>query len=251
MKVSTHTHHTDSISAPATARWKGATALRPAFKASLPIMAGYGFLGMTYGIYMHELGFSFVYPLLLALTVYAGSVEFLLGNMLLGSFSPMQTFVMVLMVNARHLFYGLSMLDRYKGLGWKKWFLIFGMSDETFALNSSTPIPHGTDRGWFLLLTTWLDETYWVLGATLGGLAGTLIGFSMRGMEFVLTAMFTAIFTDNWLRERSHVSSVAGLIITGLCLVMFGADRFIIPSMAAILIFLTLMRHRLDNQYGA
>ena len=158
---------------------------------------------------------------------------------------------MVLMVNARHLFYGLSMLDRYKGLGWKKWFLIFGMSDETFALNSSTPIPHGADRGWFLLLTTWLDETYWVLGATLGGLAGTLIGFSMRGMEFVLTAMFTAIFTDNWLRERSHVSSVAGLIITGLCLVMFGADRFIIPSMAAILIFLTLMRHRLDNQYGA
>ncbi len=90
-----------------------------------------------------------------------------------------------------------------------------------------------------------------MLGATLGGLAGTLIGFSMRGMEFVLTAMFTVIFTDNWLRERSHVSSVAGLIITGLCLVMFGADRFIIPSMAAILIFLTLMRHRLDKQHGA
>lgn len=102
------------------------TALKHAFQASIPIMAGYGFLGLTYGIYMHELGFSFLYPMLLAITVFAGSAEFLLGNMLLGSFHPLQTFLMVLMVNARHLFYGLSMLDRYKGLGWKKFFLIFG-----------------------------------------------------------------------------------------------------------------------------
>ena len=224
-------------------------ALFATFKASLPIMAGYGFLGLTYGIYMHELGFSFVYPLLLAITVYAGSAEFLVGNMLLGSFSPLQTFFMVLMVNARHLFYGLSMLDRYKGLGWKKFFLIFGMSDETFALNSSTTVPKGVDRGWFLLFTTWLDETYWVVGATVGGLVGPLLKFDLRGLEFVLTAMFTAIFVDNWLRERTHVSSVAGLVITGMCLVMFGADRFIIPSMAVILVFLTLMRRRLEGKF--
>lgn len=221
---------------------------KSAFKVSLPIMAGYGFLGLTYGIYMHELGFSFVYPLLLAITVYAGSAEFLVGNMLLGSFSPLQTFFMVLMVNARHLFYGLSMLDRYKGLGWKKFFLIFGMSDETFALNSSTTVPKGVDRGWFLLFTTWLDETYWVVGATLGGLVGPFLKFDLRGLEFVLTAMFTAIFVDNWLKERTHVSSVAGLVITGMCLVMFGADRFIIPSMAVILVFLSLMRHKLEEK---
>lgn len=221
---------------------------KSAFKVSLPIMAGYGFLGLTYGIYMHELGFSFIYPLLLAITVYAGSAEFLVGNMLLGSFSPLQTFFMVLMVNARHLFYGLSMLDRYKGLGWKKFFLIFGMSDETFALNSSTTVPKGVDRGWFLLFTTWLDETYWVVGATLGGLVGPFLKFDLRGLEFVLTAMFTAIFVDNWLKERTHVSSVAGLVITGMCLVMFGADRFIIPSMAVILVFLSLMRHKLEEK---
>lgn len=95
---------------------KRSVALHHAFHSSLPIMAGYGFLGLTYGIYMHELGFSFLYPMLLAITVYAGSAEFLLGNMLLGSFHPLQAFLMVLMVNARHLFYGLSMLDRYKGL---------------------------------------------------------------------------------------------------------------------------------------
>lgn len=207
-------------------------------------MAGYGFLGVTYGIYMHELGFSFVYPMLLAVTVYAGSAEFLLGNMLLGSFHPLQAFLMVLMINARHLFYGLSMLDRYKGLGWKKFFLVFGMSDETFALTSATKIPEGADKGWFLLWITWLDETYWVIGATLGGLIGPYLKFDLRGLDFVLTAMFTAIFTDNWLREKDHVGSMVGLFMSTFCLLLFGADNFIIPSMAVILLFLTIYRQR-------
>ena len=217
---------------------------RPAFRASLPIMAGYGFLGLTYGIYMHELGFSFIYPLLLAVTVYAGSAEFLLGNMLLGSFHPLQAFLMVLMVNARHLFYGLSMLERYKGLGWKKFFLVFGMSDETFALTSSAKVPDGVDRGWYLLWITWLDETYWVIGATVGGLIGPFLTFDLRGLDFVLTAMFTAIFADNWLREQDHTSSVSGLMITGLCLILLGSDRFIIPSMVVILVFLTMIKSK-------
>lgn len=217
-------------------------ALHHAFHASLPIMAGYGFLGLTYGIYMHELGFSFIYPMLLAITVYAGSTEFLLGNMLLGSFHPLQAFLMVLMVNARHLFYGLSMLEEYKGLGWKKFFLIFGMSDETFALTSTTRIPEGTDRGWYLLWITWLDETYWVVGAALGGLIGPFLTFNLKGLDFVLTAMFTAIFADNWLREKDHTSSVSGLVISGLCLIIFSEEHFIIPSMAIILLFLTLKK---------
>ncbi|HCC87994.1 MAG TPA: branched-chain amino acid transporter AzlC [Prevotella sp.] len=221
--------------------------LRHAFRASLPIMAGYGFLGVTYGIYMHELGFSFVYPMLLAVTVYAGSAEFLLGNMLLGSFRPIQAFLMVLMINARHLFYGLSMLDRYKGLGWKKFFLIFGMSDETFALTSSAKIPEGADRGWFLLWITWLDEAYWVAGATLGGIIGPYLKFDLKGLDFVLTAMFVAIFADNWLREKNHTSSVSGLFISAFCLLLFGADNFIIPSMMVILLFLTIYRKRKEG----
>lgn len=222
-------------------------AFRHAFRASLPIMAGYGFLGITYGIYMHELGFSFLYPMLMAMVVYAGSAEFLLGNMLLGSFHPLQTFLMILMVNARHLFYGLAMLERYRGLGWKKFFLIYGMSDETFALTSSTTVPDGTDRGWYLLWLTWLDETYWVAGATIGGLVGPLLTFDLRGLDFVLTAMFTAIFADNWMREDGHVSSLSGLFVCGLALIVFGPDRFIIPSMVVILVFLTLMRRKLEK----
>ena len=222
-------------------------AFRHAFRASLPIMAGYGFLGITYGIYMHELGFSFLYPMLMAMVVYAGSAEFLLGNMLLGSFHPLQTFLMILMVNARHLFYGLAMLERYRGLGWKKFFLIYGMSDENFALTSSTTVPDGTDRGWYLLWLTWLDETYWVAGATIGGLVGPLLTFDLRGLDFVLTAMFTAIFADNWMREDGHVSSLSGLFVCGLALIVFGPDRFIIPSMVVILVFLTLMRRKLEK----
>ena len=198
-------------------------ALQHAFHTSLPIMAGYGFLGLTYGIYMHELGFSFLYPMLLAITVYAGSAEFLLGNMLLGSFHPLQAFLMVLMINARHLFYGLSMLEKYKGLGWKKFFLIFGMSDETFAL---------------------CNTTYWVIGATLGGLIGPLLTFDLKGLDFVLTAMFTTIFADNWLKEKDHTSSIAGLFISALCLLIFSADSFIIPSMVVILLFLTIYQKR-------
>lgn len=220
-------------------------ALRHAFKASMPILTGYGFLGLTYGIYMHELGFSFIYPMLLAMIVYAGSAEFLIGNMLLGSFQPLQTFLMVLMVNARHLFYGLSMLDRYKGLGWKKFFLIFGMSDETFALTNSVKVPEGVDKGWYLLWITWLDETYWVIGATMGGIIGPLLTFNLKGLDFVLTAMFTAIFTDNWMKESNHTSSLSGMMICGMSLLIFGADSFIIPSMVLILVFLTIMKRRL------
>ena len=221
--------------------------MRHAFRASLPIMAGYGFLGVTYGIYMHEMGFSFVYPMLLAVTVYAGSAEFLLGNMLLGSFHPIQVFFMVLMINARHLFYGLSMLDRYKDTGWKKFFLVFGMSDETFALTSSTEIPEGADKGWFLLWITWLDEAYWVAGATLGGIIGPYLNFDLKGLDFVLTAMFAAVFADNWIREKDHTSSLAGLFISALCLLLFSADNFIIPSMVVILLFLTVYRKRKEG----
>lgn len=221
--------------------------MRHAFRASLPIMAGYGFLGVTYGIYMHELGFSFVYPMLLAVTVYAGSAEFLLGNMLLGSFHPIQSFFMVLMINARHLFYGLSMLDRYKDTGWKKFYLVFGMSDETFALTSSTEIPEGADKGWFLLWITWLDEAYWVAGATLGGIIGPYLNFDLKGLDFVLTAMFAAIFADNWIREKDHTSSLVGLFISALCLLLFSADNFIIPSMVVILLFLTVYRKRKEG----
>ena len=222
-------------------------ALRAAFPHTVPILTGFLFLGMTYGMYMASLGFSWIYPTLMALTIYAGSMEFVTANMLLGAFNPLQAFAMTLMVNARHLFYGLAMLDRFRGLGWKKLYLIFGMCDETFSVTCSVRAPEGVDEGWFMTFVTLLDQLYWVLGAALGGLCGALLTLNTEGLDFVMTAMFVVIFLENWLKEENHTSSLLGLGLPLVCLVLFGAQNFILPSMAAILLALTALRVRLEK----
>ena len=176
---------------------------RKAFKAAIPhtkpIFAGFWFLGLTYGIYMNVSGFSFWYPMLMSITIFAGSVEFITVNMLLGAFSPLQALTMTLMVNARHLFYGISMLDRFRGTGLKKIYLIFGMCDESFSINYTADIPKDVDRGWFMFFVTALNHLYWVSGATLGGIFGSLIRFDTEGLEFVMTARFAVNFTEQWI----------------------------------------------------
>ena len=196
---------------------------------------------------MSSLGFSWIYPTLMALTIFAGSMEFVTANMLLGAFNPLQAFAMTLMVNARHLFYGLAMLDRFRGLGWKKLYLIFGMCDETFSVTCSVRAPEGVDEGWFMTFVTLLDQLYWVLGAALGGLCGTLLTLNTEGLDFVMTAMFVVIFLENWLKEENHTSLLLGLALPLVCLVLFGAQSFILPSMAAILLALTALRGRLEK----
>ena len=216
-------------------------ALKAAFPVTIPILAGFAFLGMTYGVYMNVSGFPFWYPLLTSLTIYAGSMEFLTANLLLGAFDPLQALFLTLMVNARHLFYGLAMLDKYRGTGWKKFYLIFGMCDETFSLTCTAQPPEGIDRGWFMFFITLLDQFYWVASATLGGIFGSLISFSTEGLNFVMTAMFVVIFLEQWLKDTNHASALAGLGIGGLCLALFGADGFMLPAMAGILAVLTLL----------
>lgn len=222
-------------------------AFKAAFPHTIPIFAGFWFLGMTYGIYMNVSGFPFWYPMLMSLTIFAGSMEFVAVNLLLGVFNPLQAFAMTLMINARHLFYGISMLDKYRGTGWKKFYLIFGMCDESFSINYTAEIPEDTDRGWFMFFVTLLNQFYWFLGATLGGIFGSLIHFSTEGLDFVMTAMFVVIFLEQWLKEKNHVSAVMGIVLSLLCLVAFGADDFMIPSMIAIFVALTLMRGGLEG----
>ena len=221
-----------------------------AFPYTIPIFAGFWFLGMTYGIYMNVSGFSFWYPLLMSMTVFAGSVEFVAVSMLLGSFNPIQALVMTVMINARHLFYGISMLDRFRGVGRKKIYLIFGMCDETFSINYTAKIPEDVDKGWFMFFVTLLNYIYWVSGAALGGIFGSFIQFDTEGLEFVMTAMFVVIFLEQWLKEKSHTSSLAGLGISLLCLVIFGSENFIIPAMLMILAALTLLRPCLEERKG-
>lgn len=139
------------------------------------------------------------------------------------------------------------MLDRFRGMGWKKIYLIFGMCDETFSINYTAEIPPDVDRGWFMFFVTLLNHFYWFFGATLGGIFGGLIHFSTEGLDFVVTAMFVVIFLEQWLKEKDHTSALAGLGISLLCLAAFGAENFILPAMAGILLALSFLRKPLEK----
>lgn len=227
---------------------KQKAALKAAFPHTIPVMAGYVFLGITYGIYAGTSGLPGWMPVLMAAVIFAGSVEFLTVDMLVGAFHPLQSFLMALIVNARHLFYGLAMLKKYQNTGKKKAYLIFGMADEAFSINCSVQIPEGIDHGWFYFFVTLLDQIYWVGGAALGTVVGSLLHFNTEGLDFVMTAMFVVIFLDNFLKEKEHASSWIGLLVPLVCLILFGADGFMIPSMIGIFLALTLMRPRLDRE---
>ena len=223
-------------------------ALKAAFPQTIPIFTGFWFLGMAYGIYMNASGFSFIYPLCMSLLIYGGSLEFVAVEMLLSPFAPLQTFIMALLIQARHLFYGLSMLDKFKGLGWKKYYLIFGMCDETFSINCSAKIPDDIDRGWFYFWITLLNQLYWSAAATTGGIIGSLLKINTSGISFVMTAMFVVIFLEQWLKEKEHTSSLVGLTISVLCLIIFGPDSFMVPTMVLVVGLLTLLRKPLTQK---
>ena len=218
------------------------SALKCAFPYTVPIFAGFWFLGLTYGIYMNVSGFSFWYPMLMSLTIFGGSLEFVAVSMLLAPYAPVQVFIMTLMIQVRHLFYGIAMLDKFRGMGWKKPYLIFGMCDETFSINYTADIPENIDRGWFYFFVTLLNNFYWFSGAAIGGLAGSLFRFNTEGLEFVMTAMFVVIFLEQWLKEKHHASAWAGFAASTGCLLLFGADGFLIPTMVCILIALTALQ---------
>lgn len=221
-------------------------ALKAAFPFTLPILTGFIFLGFAYGIYMNVNGFSFIYPMLTSLLVYGGSLEFVIVEMLPSPFAPLQTFIIALLLQARHIFYGISMLERYKGLGWKKFYLIFAMCDETFSVNYSAKIPEDIDKGWFMFFVTLLDQFYWCASATLGGLVGSILPFDTTGISFVMTAMFVVIFIEQWLKEDNHISSLIGILDALSCLLIFGPNSFMLPTMIVIILSLILFRKKIE-----
>lgn len=225
-------------------------ALSAAFPYTIPIFAGFWFLGLAYGIYMNVSGFSAWYPMFMSMLIFGGSLEFVAVTMLLSSFAPLQTLIMTLMIQARHLFYGLSMLDKFKGTGWKKPYLIFGMCDETFSINYTAKIPEDVDKGWFMFFVTLLNQIYWVSGATLGGILGSLLSFDTEGLDFVMTAMLVVIFLEQWLKEKKHYTALIGVLCSAGCLLLFGAESFMIPTMACILCFLTVFRKPIEKAGG-
>ena len=217
-------------------------ALRAAFPYTVPILTGFLFLGIAYGIYMKVSGFSAVWSFWISLLVFAGSMQFVAVDLLLASFNPLGALLLTLMVNARHLFYGLSMLEPYSRAGKKRWYLIFGMCDESFSINCTVEVPQGVDRGWFYFYVTLLNQCYWVAGATLGGLFGSLLTFNTQGLDFVMTALLFVLFLEQILKEKNYFTALTGVGVSLLCLLLFGRDGFIIPAMVAIVAVLTLGR---------
>jgi len=226
---------------------KALRALKTAFPFTLPILAGFLFLGISYGILARTSGLPAWLPILTSTIIFGGSLEFVGITILTSPFAPVQAFIMGIMVQARHLFYGLSMLDKYKGAKASKPYLIFGLCDETFSINCSAVPKEGVDRNLFMLFVTALNQLYWVVGATLGSLVGSVFTFNTEGLDFAMTAMFTVILLEQLLKEKSHISSSIGLLSTVLCLLVFGKDSFLIPSMIVILTLLLLFKKPIEQ----
>lgn len=211
-----------------------------AFKAALPytmpICVGFLFLGTSYGFLMNSKGFPFVYPMLMSLFIFAGSMEFVTVELLLATFNPIYAFFLALMVNARHLFYGISMLEKYQHTGWKKTYLIYGMCDESFTINYMAMVPTDIDKGWFMFFVTLLNHIYWVVGSTLGALIGKVIHIEATGIEFVMTALFVVMFINQWEDTENHRPALTGVLCSLFCLVLFGNQNFLLPAMVLIIL---------------
>lgn len=213
-----------------------------AFRDTIPVMTGYLFLGIGFGVLLHETGYGTLWSLAMGLFIYAGSAQYLTVSLLASGASLVSTAISVFLLNARHLFYGLSMLERYKDTGRKKPYLIFSLTDETYSLVSQKEPPAGVRRHSYYIWVSLLDHSYWVAGCTLGGLLGAALPFSLKGIEFVLTALFVMIFTEQWLSTKDHVPALIGVGSTAVCLLIFGKELFLIPALILISILLTLTR---------
>lgn len=227
--------------------WK--KAFRAAFPLTLPVLAGYLVLGIGFGVLLQRAGFGIGWALLMSFTIYSGSMQYVGVSVLSGGVSLLNAAVITVTVNARYLFYGLSMLERFRGLGWKKLPLIFGLTDETYSIICTTPVPIGMNRGVFYLALSMLNQSYWIMGSCIGSLIGSAFAFDSAGMEFSMTALFVVLFVEQWLTDKdSRILAVIGVGLSFLCLVLLGADRFIVPSMILIVVVLAFLRKPLQKK---
>ena len=217
-------------------------ALQIAFRDTIPVLTGYLFLGIGFGILLSESGYGIGWAFFMATFMLAGSGQYLAVSLLASQASLISTAIATLLVNARHLFYGISLLDAYKDAGKKKPYLIFALTDETYSLVTQNQPPEGISRHQYCFLVSLLDHIYWIIGCVLGNVAGTLIPISFEGIEFVLTALFVTMFVDQWLSNTNHLPAIIGVVSTALCLAVVGSKLFLIPSMALIAILLTISR---------
>ncbi|MCH5275175.1 MAG: AzlC family ABC transporter permease [Lachnospiraceae bacterium] len=223
--------------------------VKHAFITSLPVMAGYIVLGTGFGILLSSKGYSFWWALLMSVTIYAGSMQYVGVNLLAGGASVISTILMTLMVNARHMFYGISMIENYRDMGWRKWYVIFGLTDETYSLVCGNPeLPDGVEQKNFTFLLTLMNQSYWIFGSILGAVLGNTIIFNTAGIDFSMTALFVIIFVEQWEKSEQHFPAIMGLAVSIVCLILFGADSFLVPSMIGISLGLFLFQKKTERR---
>lgn len=220
-------------------------ALRAAFPATIPVMTGFLCLGLAYGVLMQTKGYGPLWSTLMSAIAFGGSMQFVAITLLTSVFDPLQAFLLSIMVNARHIFYGLSLLGKYKGLGRVRPFLIYTLCDETFSLVSTLEPPEGVARKDFYFYISLLDYLYWVAGTAMGGLLGNVLTFDTTGLDFALTALFAVLFLEQWKKRENRPAGVIGIACAAVSLAVFGADQLVIPAMALLLAVLLGGRKRL------
>ncbi len=218
--------------------------MKKAFLRSVPVMAGYIVLGIGFGILLRNAGYGLPYSLAMAVLIYAGSMQYVGIGLITGGASFLTALFTTVMVNARHLFYSISMIDRYKDAGKYKPYMIFALTDETYSLLCGGDVPAGEDPNRFRFLVSLFNHCYWITGCVLGSLLGAMLPFSTAGIEFSMTALFIASFTEQWLRANDRIPALTGLLGTLACLLLFGSEGFLIPAMLLITGVLTLLRSR-------
>lgn len=222
------------------------TVIKLAFYKSLPVLAGYVILGIGFGILLRDAGYGVLWALAMSVLIFAGSMQYVGVGLISGGASIFNVIITTIMVNARHLFYSISMVERYKGAGKFKPYLIFALTDETYSLLSDGKVPDEEYASLYRFAVSAFNQSYWVTGSVIGSLLGNILPFSTEGIEFSMTALFIASFTEQWLSGGSRLPAAAGILCSLICLILLGPDRFLIPAMLLITLVLTVFRGRLS-----
>ncbi len=225
-------------------------ALKDAFPYTIPVLTGYLFMGAAFGVMFADMGYSVLWAILVSTVVYAGSGQYLAVNFFVPGFSLIQAALLTIMVNIRHVFYGLSLVGRYNRFGRKRWYMIFGLTDETYSLVCTTKVPEGVDEEDFVFSITLLDHIYWVVGAAMGSLLATTVRFNSQGIEFAMTALFLVMFIEMWCRRSNRLPELIGVLCALVCLIVFGADSFVLPAMLLMIAVILLGRKRIESVEG-
>ena len=222
--------------------------IKKVFPQTIPVMAGYISLGIAFGLLLQSIGYGPIWAFLMSLFIYAGSAQFLAVELLAAGATLTHIALLTFLLNFRHLFYGLSMIEKYRGTGIGKIYLIFGLTDETYALLTGYKTPEGlSDKSYFFAVTL-MNHLYWIFGSVIGSVAGSIIPFDLTGIDFAMTALFAVLIVEQWKTNKNHIPAISGFVITVAALFIFGADNFLIPALIVMSVALLFMKGTLSRE---